>query len=279
MTQASIKTPKYSVLMSVYKKEEPNRLRSSMLSIFRQTLPTDDYVLVCDGPLTAELDAVIIEMQNLFGTVLHVRRLNRNMGLGNALNIGLAECRHDIIVRMDSDDISIENRCDLEVGYMTDHPDVDIVSGTILEFCGSTKNITGKRELPQNHEEICIYSKKRNPFNHPAVAFRKKAVLDAGSYNETYHLFEDYYLWIRMLKNGSHGHNLKEPVLYMRTPADIYRRRGGVQYARDMIRFHKWLRKTGWSSRKDYITGAIPHFAVCILPSGMRKIVYRVLHK
>ena len=93
------------------------------------------------------------------------------------------------------------------------------------------------------------------------------------------HLFEDYYLWIRMLKNGCHGHNLKEPVLYMRTPADIYRRRGGVQYARDMIRFHRWLRKTGWSSLKDYMTGAIPHFVVCILPSGMRRIVYRVLHK
>ena len=46
----------YSVLMSVYIKEKPEFLRESMQSIYDQTIPTDDFVLICDGPLTKELN-------------------------------------------------------------------------------------------------------------------------------------------------------------------------------------------------------------------------------
>lgn len=268
----------YSVLMSVYSKESPENLRESMMSIFYQSHATNDFVLICDGPLTAELDEVIDEMQDLFGDILVVHRLEKNEGLGKALNDGLLLCKNEIVIRMDSDDISAENRCKMQIAFLERHPDIDILSGTVEEFFKSKDNVLGKRELPSGHEAICAFSKKRNPFNHPAVAFRKSAILAVGSYDETFHLFEDYYLWIRMLMKGFRGHNINRTLVYMRTPPDMYKRRGGFPYAGDMLRFHWWMKKNGWSSMLDFLTGAVPHAVVCILPNQLRKIVYEILH-
>ena len=81
----------YSVLMSVYHGEKPGYLRQSMESVFAQTVPTNDFVLMCDGPLTEELDLVIQEMYNAHKDVLRVIRLEVNRGLGDALNCCLTQ--------------------------------------------------------------------------------------------------------------------------------------------------------------------------------------------
>ncbi len=218
----------YSVLMSVYHKENAEYLRTAMDSIWNQTISTDDFVLVCDGPLNTELDSVIENMQAAHPETLHVVRLEKNGGLGNALNIGIKECKHELVARMDSDDISRADRCERQLKVFQTHPDVSVCSGTILEFRYDIENIIGKRELPQIDQDIKTFSHKRNPFNHPAVMFKRSVVEASGGYDETYHLFEDYYLWIRMFQNGAVGYNTKEPLLYMRTPEDLYMRRGGT---------------------------------------------------
>lgn len=269
---------KYSVLMSVYFKERADFLRASMNSICAQTVPANDFVLVCDGLLNDELDKVIQEFQNRLGDILQVVRLSENTGLGNALNVGLRYCKNEIVVRMDSDDISFAERCERQIEVFQNRPEISICSSTVLEFRNSTSEVIGKRCLPEQHKEICVFSRKRNPFNHPAVVFRKSAVEAAGGYKETYHLFEDYYLWIRMLMNGYIGYNIQTPLVYMRAPLDIYMRRGGKEYAKDMLSFHTWMRKSGWSKSSEYITGALPHAVICVLPNWMRKIVYEVLH-
>lgn len=269
----------YSVLMSVYFKEKPEYLRESMESILRQTVKTNDFVLVCDGPLNDGLDAVIREMQEKFENALRVVRIEKNSGLGNALNVGLRYCENKLVARMDSDDISLPERCEKQLKAFAADSELSICSGKIEEFEGSTENIFGKRELPLKHEEITAFSKKRNPFNHPAVMFKKAAVLSAGSYSEKFPLFEDYYLWVRMLQNGERAINLRTTLVLMRTPRDMYLRRGGRKYARDMLRFHRWMLNEGWSSAKNYIFGALPHAVVCILPNIFRKLVYSILHK
>lgn len=268
----------YSVLMSVYFKEQPNNLRQAMESMRRQTVPTDDFVLVCDGPLTDELDAVIEEEQERFGPVLHVLRLEKNGGLGNALNEGLKICKNELVARMDSDDISRPNRCEKQLGLFDCYPDISLSSGTVSEFLTDPKHPTGKRTLPITDEEIRTFSRKRNPMNHPCVMFKKSAVERAGGYKETYHLFEDYYLWVRMLMKGYKARNTKDVLLDMRSPADMYLRRGGKKYAEDMLQFHQWMKRSGWSSEVDYLSGAVPHAVVCVLPIEVRKLVYRELH-
>lgn len=269
----------YSVLMSVYYKDNPDYLREAMKSIYDQTLPTNDFVLVCDGPLNDELDSVIEEMQKLFGNILNVYRLKKNSGLGNALNAGLKECKNELIGRMDSDDICRKSRFEKQINLFENNVNISFASGAINEFDIAPVNSLGVRLLPRDNAHIRQFSKKRNPMNHVAVMFKKSAVINSGGYKETFHLFEDYYLWIRMFSKGYEAANMEDVLVDVRTPLDMYSRRGGASYAKTMLKFHQWLKKIGWTNNWIYLTGAIPHAIVCILPNKMRKAVYKGLRK
>ena len=166
----------YSVLMSVYFKEAPEYLKQAIESIQAQTFQTDDFVLVCDGPLNDGLDAIIAEKQQEMGETLNVVRLAKNGGLGNALNEGIKHCKNELVARMDSDDISAADRCEKQVKLFKKNPELDITSGALLEFVTSPDQITGGRTIPCNNDEIIRYSRKRCPFNHPCVMFKKSAV-------------------------------------------------------------------------------------------------------
>ena len=164
----------YSVLMSVYSKENPAWLKLAIESIQDQTLPTSDFVLVCDGPLTPELDGVIAEKHCQMGEILMVVRLEKNVGLGNALNEGIKHCRNELVARMDSDDIAYPDRCEKQVAIFNKYPIVSICSGTVMEFSKNPETINCKRVLPEKNKEIIEFAKKRNPFNHPCVMYEKK---------------------------------------------------------------------------------------------------------
>ena len=269
---------KYSVLMSVYHKENPEYLRAAMNSIWEQTVKTDDFVLVCDGPLTPELDAVIAEMQEEHPE-LTVVRLAKNGGLGNALNEGMKHCKNDLVARMDSDDISRPDRCERQLAVFRDYPEVSIVSGVVEEFTQSTEKIDSRRVLPETHKEILDFARKRNPFNHPCVMYRKAAVEAAGGYKDFY-LLEDYYLWIRMLQSDAIGYNIQEPLLWMRAGSDMYKRRSGVRYARSQRALFKYMRDTGWITTGQYIKSSAIRGASSLAPNGLREFVFKkVLRK
>lgn len=264
----------YSVLMSVYHKEKPEYLRESMESIYNQTVPTDNFVLVCDGPLNPSLDDVIAEMQKKFGSRLYVHRLAKNGGLGNALNEGMKYCRHELIARMDSDDVSNNDRCEKEIGIFEDHPEVSIVSGVIEGFVGDISHIQSRRVVPEKQKEIIAFAKKRNPFNHPCVMYRKSAVEAAGGYQDFY-LLEDYYLWIRMLQKGFIGYNIQTPILWMRAGSDMYKRRGGWKYVQSQIQLFKYMKDTGFISFGDYIMQAGIRMCAAMVPNALRKIIFQ----
>lgn len=271
-------TDNYSVLMSVYHKENPEYLRAAMNSIWEQTVKTDDFVLVCDGPLTPELDAVIAEMQEEHPE-LTVVRLAKNGGLGNALNEGMKHCKNDLVARMDSDDISRPDRCERQLAVFRDYPEVSIVSGVVEEFTQSTEKIDSRRVLPETHKEILDFARKRNPFNHPCVMYRKAAVEAAGGYKDFY-LLEDYYLWIRMLQSDAIGYNIQEPLLWMRAGSDMYKRRSGLRYARSQKALFKYMRDTGWITTGQYIKSSAIRGASSLAPNGLREFVFKkVLRK
>ena len=164
----------YSVLMSVYYKEKPEYLRQSMDSIFAQSIPTDEFVLVCDGPLNDELDNVIDEMVAAHSDVLKVVRLEKNVGLGNALNQGIKHCRNDLVARMDSDDIARPDRCERQLAVFEERSEIGMVSGIVEEFTTDPNIIDVRRVPPEQHEDILKFAKKRNPFNHPWSIRRKQ---------------------------------------------------------------------------------------------------------
>lgn len=262
----------YSVLLSVYSREKPEYLRQAMDSMWRQTVPTDDFVLVCDGPLTEELDAVIEDMQAAH-TELQVIRLEKNGGLGNALNVGIRHCRNEIIARMDSDDISRPARCEKQLKAFAAHPEISLCSGIVEEFTGSPEKIESKRVPPETSEDILAFAKKRNPFNHPCMMYKKTAVQAVGGYRDFY-LLEDYYLWVRMLQKGYAGYNIQESLLWMRAGSALFRRRAGRKYAKSQRALFRYMKETGFISGRQYIKSSMIRTASSLLPNCVRKLIY-----
>ena len=266
---------KYSVLMSVYQKEKAQYLEDALESIFRQSVPSDDIVLVCDGPLTPSLEEVIRKMRLTYGDALRPVRLEKNMGLGNALNEGIRHCRHELIARMDSDDISYPDRCEKQLKVFSSMPEVSICSGVIEEFSEDPARTTSRRVLPQYHAEILQFAKSRNPFNHPCVMYRKSAVLTAGSYQDFY-LLEDYYLWLRMLQNGCIGYNLQEPLLHMRAGSDMYLRRSGWRYAKSQRALFRYMKDHQMISRSRYLKSCLIRSCSSLAPNWLRKGMFHL---
>ena len=266
----------YSVLMSVYHKEKAEYLKQAMDSIWSQTIPTDDFVLVCDGPLNAELDTVIENMQAAHPGTLNVVRLEKNRGLGNALNIGHKECKHELVARMDSDDISRADRCERQLRVFQTHPEVSVVSGIVEEFTLDTDQIEARRVLPETQDQILAFAKKRNPFNHPCVMYKKSAVETTGGYQDFY-LLEDYYLWIRMLQKGSTGYNLQEPLLWMRAGSDMYKRRAGWKYAKSQKALFKYMKDSGFISDGQYMKSVAVRTASSITPNWLREFMFKTV--
>lgn len=269
---------KYSVLMSVYYKENPEYLIESIESILAQTVAADEFVIVCDGPLTVKLDEVLAGYESAHPELFKVIRLEENKGLGSALNVGLAHCSNEMVARMDSDDVSMPFRMEKELAAIKEQ-NVDIVSGTVIEFTENINNEQARRVLPKDMEAIRKFAKRRNPFNHPAVMYKKESVLKAGGYKD-FMLFEDYYLWVRMFLQGATGYNIQEPILYMRSGETLYARRGGISYAKMIIKFRWFMLCSGFAGIGDFIITAAGHSLIALIPNRLRKKFYeRVLRK
>ena len=261
----------FSVLMSVYIKEKPEYLRQCLDSMLAQTVSPNQIVLVEDGELTEELYKVIDEYKT---DIFKIVKLKENIGLGNALKEGLDACDYPLIARMDTDDIAFPQRFEKQLEEFKKDPELDICGSHALEFDGEITNITSKKNVPLTNEEIYNYAKKRNPFNHPTVMYKKKAVIDAGNYQDALS-FEDYYLWARMLVNGAKGKNIDDYLLYFRTGGDMFKRRGGYEYLKNALAIKWKIHKLGLSSFLDCMISSAVHIAVSLMPNKLRGFVYR----
>lgn len=266
---------KFSVLLPVYNKENPEYLKESLESVFSQTLLPSEVVLIKDGPLTDELNKVI-DLYTKYYSYLKVFSLADNQGLGKALNEGLKHCSFDIVVRMDTDDIAKPKRFEKQLAVLKMYQDVDVVSAWVEEFEKDVSDIKSVRKLPEFHNAIQKFAKYRNPINHPVAAFRKSAVLSVGSYRH-FPLFEDYYLWVRMLMNGAKFYNIQESLLYFRFSSKVFKRRGGWKYAINEFRFQKMLRQLHFISFPQYIRNIFVRFLTRIIPNSLRKFVYKTI--
>lgn len=263
---------KFSVLLSLYYKENPTFLSQSLNSIFHQTLRADEVVLVEDGPLTGELYEVVGKYEKEYPE-LKIIKLENNCGLGKALNEGLKYCTNDLVVRADTDDICRKERFEKQVRFMESHPEIDVCSAAIDEFEENKDKIVSTRALPCNHDELYKFGKRRNPINHPVSIFRKSAVESVGSYQHFY-LFEDYYLWTRMMVNGAKFHNLQESLLYFRRSPQMIKRRGGWKYAWTEMKFQYALHKIGYIELLTMIENIAIRFGMRIIPNSLRSIIY-----
>lgn len=263
----------FSVLLSVYHKEEPAHLNDALQSIWEnQTLKPNEIVLVKDGPLTTELDQVIKQWEDRLGNIFKVIALPKNVGLGKALNEGITACSNDWIFRMDTDDIAVPNRFELQIGYLKKHPDTVLLGGQIIEFKGSINNQTSMRQVPTEQNEIKKYSYYRSPFNHPTVCMNKKVLLELGAYQ--HHLFmEDYNLWIRFLANNYRVANLPEVLVYMRADG-LHGRRKGWQYIKSEWQMFKLKQDLKYQNIFIAFFLFLLKFSVRFLPATFLQKIY-----
>jgi glycosyltransferase involved in cell wall biosynthesis len=264
---------KYSVLMTVYTKDNPEYFSLALDSMIQQSYPSDEIVLVKDGPITQELQKVIDDHIAIGAPIVQVQ-LPKNVGIGLALNEGIKAVKNELMARMDSDDYSLPKRCELQVKEFEKNPALDIVGCPVLEFVGTVDNIVGERKVPLTNEEIYKFARKRDPFNHPTVMYRKSAVVKAGCYSD-YRKNQDTDLWIKMLSNHATCMNLAEPVFRFRFDEGTYKRRKSWLNTKILIKIRYRAWRTGFNSLGEFLTVAVAQLGMYILPTAIQKWIYK----
>ncbi|ACV47574.1 MULTISPECIES: glycosyltransferase [Halomicrobium] len=264
----------FSVLISVYKEDNPDHFKTALESIVNQTIVPDEVLVVKDGPLPDDLDSVIAEFQTSYPETFVQVALNENQGLGKALQTGVRLCSHDLIARMDADDVSVSERFEEQLRYLEQHPEVDVLGGYVSEFDQDPGAADRIRAVPQDADEIRKFARSRCPTNHPTVIFRRESVLEAGNYRP-WRLMQDYELWMRMLNHGHIIENLPKVLVKSRAGSALYGRRGGKKYARLELKLQREFRRMGVISQTRFVKNVLSRVPIRLVPNRIRELIYR----
>ncbi|MEW5785226.1 MAG: glycosyltransferase [Bacillota bacterium] len=264
----------YSVLMSVYDKDMPEYLNKSIESMINQSVAPDEIIIVKDGCLTEKLDEVLNRFIKCHPWLIKIVGIEKNVGLGKALNFGLHYCNNDLVARMDSDDISLNTRCEKQLNAFSVDKDLIIVGTQIDEFIYDEKQIISTRKVPINNEDIYNFGKRRNPFNHVTVMYRRQKVLEYGGYSDM-RLCQDMDLFARMIIDGCKAYNINESLVLVRFNKDALQRRKNWDNSIAYMLTIKKLWKMGYSSFIDYLLVIIAQMIVYVSPLLIQKWIYR----
>lgn len=271
--------PDFSVLMSVYKKENPKFLDQSLCSIEDQTVLPTEIILVEDGLIPTALQEVINKHRANFVNDFKVIKSIRNQGLGGSLRLGTKFVSTNWIARMDSDDISVHDRFELQLDEIVKEPDLAVIGGQIQEFAGGPSNVVGYRRVPTSNALLRQFIKWRSPFNHPSVMLNKDALQKVGGYMP-YGNLEDYYLWARIIVYKFHVKNIDRVLVKMRVDEGMYQRRGKFSNIKYFYRLRKFLYKHKVLTWRERFLGDWLMTANILIPGLLRKIIYRkILHR
>ena len=243
-----------------------------MKSVFDQTLKSDEIVLVIDGDITAKMQNLVEEYKSRFNEIRTVK-LEKNVGLGMALKVGLDQCSNDIVIRMDTDDICKPYRFERLIEMFQKRPELDVIGSWAEEFYEKEGDYGKVRKVEENNLSILKKVKFRNPMNHPSVAFRKSSVLAVGNY-QSFPLLEDYFLWYRMLKSGYLFYNIQESLIYQRIGNDMVGRRHGFKYFLSEYNFFKGMYKSNFINFTELVKNICIRFPLRLAPKFILVLFY-----
>ncbi len=264
----------FSLLLPVYRGDDPEHLVTAFRSsVHEQLRRPDEVVVVQDGHVGPELASTLEKLES--GSPVPVRRLrlSHNVGLAQALQCGLAACTHDIVARMDADDISLPHRFLVQLPVI--EAGADLVGAAILEFEDDVRVGGGVLRVPPiDPTDIAATARWRNPFNHPTVVYRRSAVLAAGGYREL-PFMEDYWVFTRMIAGGARVANLAEPLVRYRVGAGAYERKGGLRQLRSELGLQRRLRAEGFTSNGQLLRNSAVRGGYRLVPTAVRRVAYR----
>ena len=269
----------YSVLMSVYAKEKPEHLDTAIQSMLDQTVKTNDFVIVCDGPLTEALDRVLQKYKSQNPEVIRLVRLPQNVGTGSALNIGLSHCANELIAKMDSDDISVPCRCERQLREFSADEKLTVIGGYIIEFSESPEKPVSRRLVPCDNDGIRKYARRRQPFNNMTVMYKKSAVQKVGGYKAMTR-GEDYDLYVRMLLENYYCKNIDDDLVFARIKEKKADRRTSYATYQGFVKTRWYAFREGYSNLWDVLVACGAQTAVFLAPAFLQGLIYKkVLHK
>lgn len=262
-----------SLLLPVWAGDRPEYLTEAFHStVDAQTRRPDQVVIVRDGPVGGALAARIAELVASSPVPVHLVELERNVGLGPALDAGLAACRHAVVARMDADDISLPHRFAVQMPII--ESGVDLVGSGLLEFAEHPEDIVGTRTPPTEPADIRRRARFADPFNHPTVVYRRALVQSVGGYTD-FALMEDYLLWAKMIVAGARVANVAEPLVKYRVGAGAYARRGGLGQLRAELAVQRRFRRLGFTTRAQCARNVLVRGGYRLVPERLRRMAYR----
>ncbi|GAB3804719.1 glycosyltransferase [Humibacter antri] len=269
--------PDFSLLLPVYNGDSAAfLLRAFRSSVIQQTLGPAEVVLVQDGPVSAALVTAIAELDQSSPVPLKIVILPENRGLAEALTVGLAECSHDVVARMDADDVSEPRRFEVQLGLIAQG--FELVGSGLHEFSEteSGEEFGPMRIPPIDPDQIAQYARFHDPFNHPTVVYTKNAVDRAGGY-QPMGLMEDYWLFARMLAAGVPATNSPEPLVRYRVSSGAYKRRGGLRLFQSEWMLQRAFRRSGFTTRSQFLRNIAVRGGYRFVPESIRRRAYQAV--
>jgi glycosyltransferase involved in cell wall biosynthesis len=262
-----------SLLLPVWAGDRPEFLADAFRSsVDEQTRRPDQVVIVRDGPVPAALTERIAELAAASPVPVDVVELEQNVGLGPALDAGLAACRYDVVARMDADDISLPHRFAVQLPVI--ESGADVVGAGLVEFADDPEEIGALRAVPTDPDEIRSRARFATPFHHPTVVYRRTLVMDVGGYTD-FAKMEDYLLWAKLILAGARVANVAEPLVKYRVGAGAYARRGGLALLRAELGLQRRFRALGFTTRAQWARNLVVRGGYRLVPEGLRRSAYR----
>ncbi len=263
-----------STLMSTYAAEKASNLAESLESVFAQTRPPEQVVIVIDGPIPPAQETVIRSYCNdqRVGEIT-VLYLPEQSGLAAAMNAGLKACKGDYIMRMDSDDICTPDRLEIQMRYALDNPDVDIVSSWSEEFFedGAAPQI---KVSPVAHEHVTAALRWRNVLVHPTILAKSKALREVDGYRSKFGQLEDYDLFVRLALEGFRFHVIPKTLVRVRSSVAQKERRGGWRYSLKEVAFRWECKRLGFLRLHQFAATTSLYLLFRLASGAMRKRLY-----
>ncbi len=264
----------YSILLTVYSGESPAFFKDCLASMFAQTVMTDDFVLMCDGALRPEHHAIIKEYESRYPEIFHPVFLKKNIGTGRCKDQGIALCKNELIAIMDSDDISVPERCALQVAYFESHPETGALGGYVREFDSATGKTIALRKTPLSDVEIKQYARRRNPLNNQTIMFRKSLMQKIGRYS-TLPRCEDYDFVSQLILAGAVCANLPQVLVDYRVTSANYERRSSWVNTKAFIAVRWKNFRRGLSSFTDFLVPCVAQLLLFLLPKKLTGKFYQ----
>ena len=224
MAPISLSNPLISVIMATH--NAAKTLVEALNSLTGQTYSNFVAHIIDDASTDETWD--LLQSHIAADPRFKIYRNTENFGLATSLNLCLEQVTTPYVVRMDADDIALPQRLKVQLGFMEQHPKVDV--------CGTWVNLFGDREgcytPPVAHDAIAAELLFGNPMAHPTVIMRTD-VLRAVPYDSSFTRAQDYELWSRMLfDHDVHFANIPEVLLRYRTHDSNFFRPWHIQVLR-----------------------------------------------